>query len=101
MEITLLIDTSGSMAIGADAAGQALLKSKLGCAFACRDNVAVQGYGDAYLYAKAKGITLRYDAVNAGIVRLVDEFDSARPRRHQHSRIHSFLRHELRTSSRR
>jgi hypothetical protein len=79
MEITLLIDTSGSMAIGADAAGQALLKTKIGCAFACHDNVAVQGYGDAYLYAKAKGITLRYDAVNAGIVRLVDEFDALDP----------------------
>jgi Flp pilus assembly protein TadG len=79
MEITLLIDTSGSMAIGADAAGQAFLKSKIGCAFACHDNVAVQVYGDAHLFAKAKGVTLRYDAVNAGIVRLVDEFDALDP----------------------
>lgn len=79
LEVTLLIDTSGSMAIGADAADQALLKAQIGCAFACHDNVAVQGYGDAYLYAKGKGITLRYDAVNSGIKKLIDEFDALDP----------------------
>lgn len=75
MEITLLIDTSGSMAIGADAHEQTLLKNQIGCAFACHDNTPVKGYGDSYLYAKAMGITLRYDAINTGIKKMIDEFD--------------------------
>jgi Flp pilus assembly protein TadG len=79
MEVTLLIDTSGSMAIGADSDDQDLLRAKIGCAFACHDNAAVNGYGDAYLYAKAMGITLRYDAVNIGIQKLIDEFDDLDP----------------------
>lgn len=79
MEVTLLIDTSGSMAIGADEHEQILLKNQIGCAFACHDNVAVKGYADAYVYAKAKGITLRYDAVNKGIGNLIDEFDALDP----------------------
>lgn len=79
MEVTLLVDTSGSMAIGADANDQALLKKQIGCAFACHDNVAVNGYADSYMFAKAKGITLRYDSINKGIGRLIDEFDSLDP----------------------
>ncbi len=79
MEITLLVDTSGSMAIGADEHEQALLKSQIGCAFACHDNAPVKGYANSYLYAKAMGITLRYDAINTGIKKMIDEFDVLDP----------------------
>ncbi|MFA5949823.1 MAG: vWA domain-containing protein [Hyphomicrobium sp.] len=79
MEVTLVVDTSGSMAIGADAAQQTLLRNKLGCAFACHDGNPVAGYADAYAYALGNGIKLRYQVINEGINALINEFDRLDP----------------------
>ena len=79
VEVTLLIDTSGSMALGASAADQSRLIAQTGCAFACHDGVPVLGYADAYAYAKANNITLRYDAVNQGILALSSKIDELDP----------------------
>lgn len=75
VEVHLLIDTSGSMAIGASAADQQALTAQTGCAFACHDGVAVNGYADAYAYANASGIKLRIKAINEGILALMDKID--------------------------
>ncbi len=83
IEVTLVVDTSGSMAIGADESAQQSLRNTIGCAFACHDGVAIKvgpkKYADAYAYAKAQGITLRYDAINQGILALMSEFDALDP----------------------
>ena len=75
IDLHLLIDTSGSMALGVGSSEQAMLKANLGCAFACHDGVSVRGYADAYAYATSNNITLRYDAVNSGITELMDLID--------------------------
>lgn len=79
IEVTLLVDTSGSMALGADKAGQDKLRNDIGCAFACHDGSPVGGYADAYDYALGHGIMLRYSAINEGILALIDEFDYLDP----------------------
>ncbi len=38
VDVTLLVDTSGSMALGATAADIQRLRTQFGCAFACHDN---------------------------------------------------------------
>lgn len=79
IEVHLLIDTSGSMAIGASAADQNALISATGCAFACHDGSPVNGYADAYAFAMANGITLRYTAINSGILSLMNKIDTIDP----------------------
>lgn len=79
MEVTLLVDTSGSMAFGVDEANQQRLARTTGCVFACHDGVPEQGYEDAFALAVANGITLRVHAINHGIKSLVEEFDRLDP----------------------
>jgi len=79
MEVTLVVDTSGSMAIGVDEEQQTLLRNQIGCAFACHDGNPVNGYADAYAYALGHGIKLRYQAINDGIGKLIDEFERLDP----------------------
>ncbi|MDX2259293.1 MAG: pilus assembly protein TadG-related protein [Hyphomicrobiaceae bacterium] len=75
VEVHLLIDTSGSMALGAGKDEQDLLQAQVGCAFACHDGTPVRGYADSYTYAVANNIDLRYTAVNRGIITLMDTID--------------------------
>lgn len=79
IEVTMMVDTSGSMAIGADSAAQDKLQSLTGCAFACHDGNKFGGYPDVYAYALAQGITLRYQAINSGLNKLIGEFDTLDP----------------------
>lgn len=79
VEVHLLIDTSGSMALGASEADQSMLVARTGCAFACHDGSPVNGYPDAYSFALANGIVLRYTAVNKGILALMDQIDTVDP----------------------
>ncbi len=73
VDVSLLVDVSGSMAIGADAAAIARLQSALGCAFACHDGAPVKGTSmDAYQWAVSQGIPLRTQVVNAGIAEFLD-----------------------------
>lgn len=68
VDIHLLIDVSGSMALGATAADVAKLNSKFGCAFACHDGVKVLGLNiDAFQWTQANGVTLRLNEINTGI----------------------------------
>ncbi|WP_162501279.1 pilus assembly protein TadG-related protein [Methylobacterium crusticola] len=72
VDIYLLIDVSGSMAIGATKADIDALNANLGCAFACHDGSPVKGTSlDSYQWAKANGITLRLQEVNKGITDFV------------------------------
>lgn len=68
IDITLLVDTSASMALGATTADIDKLKAKFGCAFACHDNPG----NDSYSWAKANGVTLRYDLIQQAILHLAD-----------------------------
>ncbi|AWB19853.1 hypothetical protein DA075_01950 [Methylobacterium currus] len=72
IDVYLLIDVSGSMALGATTADINALQSNLGCAFACHDGASVKNSGkDSYQWAKANGITLRLDEMNQGILDFV------------------------------
>lgn len=79
ISVTLLIDTSGSMALGASASDQTRLRSATGCAFACHDNAPVNGFPDAFAYAEANGIVLRLHAMRMGILSLLDRIDEVDP----------------------
>lgn len=72
IDIYLLIDVSGSMAIGATQADIQALQNNLGCAFACHDGAPVNGTAlDGYQWAKANGIKLRLQEMNEGILDFV------------------------------
>jgi len=79
INVYLLVDTSGSMALGASANDQNFLIANNNCAFACHDGNPVHGYPDAYAYALGSGLTLRYTAVNNGILALLNEIDTIDP----------------------
>jgi len=83
IEVTLLIDTSGSMGIGVDSAAQARLKDLTGCVFACHDNEPYFGYKDRFAFARANNVTLRYDAISSALDRLIDKISRLDPS-HQH-----------------
>lgn len=75
IDVYLMIDTSGSMALGASQADIDQLMSKTGCAFACHDGSSsywVNGkWTDSYGYAIANNISLRFQIVNQGIQNLI------------------------------
>ncbi|WP_410823555.1 pilus assembly protein [Methylobacterium oryzisoli] len=72
IDIYLLIDVSGSMAIGATQADIDALQAGIGCAFACHDGSPVNGTAlDGYQWAKASGIKLRLQEMNDGILDFV------------------------------
>ncbi len=72
VDIYLLIDVSGSMAIGATQADINTLNSKIGCAFACHDGNQVLGTSyDAFQWAQKNGVTLRINEINKGITDFV------------------------------
>ncbi|KMO32606.1 hypothetical protein VQ02_23090 [Methylobacterium variabile] len=72
IDVYLLIDVSGSMALGATPADISALQANLNCAFACHDGVKVKDTKlDSYQWAKSKGITLRLDEMNQGILDFV------------------------------
>lgn len=68
IDITLLVDTSASMALGATSADIDRLKAQFGCAFACHDNPGK----DSYSWAESNGVTLRYDLIQQAILHLAD-----------------------------
>lgn len=73
VDIYLLIDVSGSMALGATQADVDRLNAAFGCAFACHDGAKVKGTNfDAYEWAVRNGITLRTQEVNKGITDFVN-----------------------------
>jgi Flp pilus assembly protein TadG len=91
IDVYLMIDTSGSMAIGASSDDQTRLIQTIGCAFACHDGNPVAGYADAYTYAEATGVQLRYDVINSGIRKFFDTVDRDDPQhRYIRSSIYSF-----------
>lgn len=101
VDIALLVDVSGSMSIGADAAAIARLQSALGCAFACHDGTPVKGTNmDAYQWAVSQGIPLRTQAVNTGISEFLDWL-GAQPRTTTFNRvgIYSFADTLIQTAS--
>lgn len=68
VDIYLLIDVSGSMAIGATQNDIDKLNNVFGCAFACHDGYFVRGTSyDAFQWAQNNGITLRINEINKGI----------------------------------
>lgn len=72
VDIYLLIDVSGSMALGATQADVDKLNAAFGCAFACHDGAKVKGTNfDSYEWAVRNGITLRTQEVNKGITDFV------------------------------
>lgn len=72
VDIYLLIDVSGSMALGATQADIDKLNAAFGCAFACHDgNKVKNSIYDAYEWAVRNGITLRVQEVNKGITDFV------------------------------
>lgn len=72
VDIYLLIDVSGSMALGATQADVDKLNAAFGCAFACHDGAKVKGTNfDSYEWAVRNGITLRTQEVNRGITDFV------------------------------
>ncbi len=72
VDIYLLIDVSGSMAIGATQADIDTLNNKIGCAFACHDGNPVNGTSsDAFQWAQNNGVTLRINEINKGITDFV------------------------------
>jgi Flp pilus assembly protein TadG len=72
IDVTLVVDTSASMALGASAADISRLRSQFGCAFACHDNPGA----DSYSWAKANGVKLRYDLVRETILNFADYIES-------------------------
>lgn len=107
VDIHLLIDVSGSMAIGASNADIAKLKTRFGCAFACHDGVQVKDtvttgtgnnkktttitYADSFDWAQKNGVTLRINEINKGITDFVSKL-LAQPSSSKRLRIsvHSF-----------
>ena len=79
IDVFIMVDTSGSMSIGASSADQQALIGQIGCAFACHDGNPVKGYSDAYTYAEQTGISLRYDVVIKGIKQFMDSVDATDP----------------------
>jgi Flp pilus assembly protein TadG len=71
-DIYLMVDTSGSMMLGASQSDINALITQFNCAFACHDGTAATSVGDAYQWAKANGVTLRYDALFQGVMSLVN-----------------------------
>lgn len=71
IDITLIVDTSGSMALGATQSDIDRLTAQFGCAFACHDNPG----SDSYSWAVANGVKLRYDLVRDAILNLADYLD--------------------------
>ncbi|MFZ4533568.1 MAG: TadE/TadG family type IV pilus assembly protein, partial [Alsobacter sp.] len=72
--VNFLVDASGSMGIGATAADQTLMNTKLGCAFACHSIEGV--YGCPHMTtscAKAIGATTRFDVVRSAIATVLSE----------------------------
>lgn len=74
IDITLIVDTSGSMALGATTADIDRLKAQFGCAFACHDDPGE----DSYSWAVENGVKLRYDLVREAILNLADHLDSTK-----------------------
>ncbi len=89
VDIYLLIDVSGSMAIGATSDDIAKLQKRFGCAFACHDNVPVTDvvvtgngrnqkvtttiYADSFDWAQKNNVNLRINEINKGITDFVND----------------------------
>lgn len=72
VDIYLLIDVSGSMAIGATQADIDKLNNNIGCAFACHDGAPVKNTSyDAFQWAQKNGVTLRINEIDKGITDFV------------------------------
>jgi Flp pilus assembly protein TadG len=68
LDVYLLVDISASMLLPATTGGINQMIQGTGCALACHDSA---GGGDAYAYALANNIQLRYQVVNAGVAQLL------------------------------
>ncbi|WP_342151914.1 pilus assembly protein [Methylorubrum sp. SB2] len=103
VDIHLLIDVSGSMAIGATDADVTKLRNRIGCAFACHDNnpftettgsgknKKTTTYADTFDWAQKNGVNLRINEINKGITDFVNALikQSASSKRLRIS-VHSF-----------
>lgn len=72
IDVTLLVDTSGSMALGATSGDIQKLSARYGCAFACHDNPGK----DSFAWAAANGVKLRYDLIREAVMNFADHVDS-------------------------
>lgn len=74
-----LVDASGSMGIGADPADQALMSTKLGCAFACHTlnwqstTTCASGQRATTYCAKKIGAQTRFDVVKSSLKQVVND----------------------------
>jgi Flp pilus assembly protein TadG len=72
--VNFLVDASGSMGIGATAADQTLMNTKLGCAFACHTTDALAPCPQPTTScAKAIGAKTRFDVVRSAIATVLNE----------------------------
>jgi Flp pilus assembly protein TadG len=72
VDVTLVVDTSASMALGASKADIDRLRAQFGCAFACHEK---PGY-DSYTWAKNNGVKLRYDLIREAVLHFADFLES-------------------------
>ncbi len=72
IDLTLVVDTSASMALGASEADIDRLRNQFGCAFACHDNPGA----DSYSWARSNGVKLRYDLIRDAILNLADYLEN-------------------------
>jgi Flp pilus assembly protein TadG len=79
IDIYLMVDTSGSMMLGATQSDINKLIGQFNCAFACHDGSSVTPVGDYYQWAIANGVTLRYQALFDGVTALVNYINVVDP----------------------
>lgn len=88
VDVYLMVDISGSMMIGATQKDMDALTAKFGCVFACHDGATNvwngASNGDAYQWASANNISLRYGVLLSGVTTLVNYLNSIDP---AHARI--------------
>ncbi|BBE71289.1 Tad domain-containing protein [Oharaeibacter diazotrophicus] len=86
VDVTLLVDTSGSMALGATAADIDRLVANVRCAFACHDNPGA----DSFAWAAANGVTLRYDLIRQSVLNFADYIEDIDTVGHTRVQIYTF-----------
>ena len=72
LQVYLLVDISASMLLPSTVAGINAMIAGQGCALACHDNPG----SDSYAWALKKGIQLRYQVVNLGVLNLLNYLNS-------------------------
>ncbi|MEO5808355.1 pilus assembly protein TadG-related protein [Devosia sp.] len=92
LNVYLVLDKSASMMLAATPAGQATMRAKIGCEFACHtgDPQVVNGvnYATNYAFSTASNITLRSDVLLSAVDEVLNTVNGFDP---SHSRIKTGL----------